>query len=682
MKKLMILLTIAALACMTFTALADGDGIAFDTSVSAISEGETLQTVLTREGAAAEGEVTYTSSNPKMATVDESGLVTAVLKGKVVITATVKTEKTSYKAQLKLDIIRPVTTVKVSEAKLEIHAADEEKIAQLLTRREDEEENALPILLLPMKKKITVTATVEPKDASNRNVTFTSSDEGVFTAAKGGLNGVAPGEGILTVASESNPEVNVRYRVLVVQPVTKIAVEASDPQVIVGGTATVSATVQPDNATIKSVQWSSGDEKILTIDASGLVTGIKRGNGRIIATANDGSNIRANFSLKVVQNPESITLSTKETTIDVGKVATVKATVEPTNTDDKKVSWASSDESIATVDKNGRIKGIAVGDCTVTCTSQALDSVSESLTVHIQQPVKKLSFRDKNAYAYVKEETKLKWTIEPKDATNKKLEFKSAKESIATVDENGIVTGVSSGKVKITATTTDGSKRSASIIVEVGKHVTGVEMIRNHAYIDVGEVATAGANIEPNDALNHNMSWESSDTGIVKTEGNTNHKMKLTGVAKGEATIYGTTEDGGFETSLMVTVGDYDHGLSFDGFDFEKSGRVWLNVTNKLKKLNITQITATLELWDCSGEEIVPAVINTKNGSNKVEMIWSGTLTHGKRTGKDGWRMVNYMKPDCGMYNTRGQITITSYQIDNDWIKCIRKKNQPFRYWD
>ena len=76
MKKLIILLTIAALVCLTFTAMAAGDGIAFDTSVNAINEGETLQTALTREGAAAEGDVTYTSSNPKMATVDENGLVT------------------------------------------------------------------------------------------------------------------------------------------------------------------------------------------------------------------------------------------------------------------------------------------------------------------------------------------------------------------------------------------------------------------------------------------------------------------------------------------------------------------------------------------------------------------------------------------------------------------------------
>ena len=67
MKKLIILLTIAALVCVTFTAMAAGDGIAFDRTEAAINEGETLQTALTREGAAEGGELTYMSSDQKVA---------------------------------------------------------------------------------------------------------------------------------------------------------------------------------------------------------------------------------------------------------------------------------------------------------------------------------------------------------------------------------------------------------------------------------------------------------------------------------------------------------------------------------------------------------------------------------------------------------------------------------------
>ena len=338
MKRLLVLLAIAALVLVTCTAMADGDGIAFDTSVSAINEGETLQTVLTREGEAASGELTYTSSDPKMATVDENGLVTAVKKGRVTITAAVKTEKKTFRATLKLDIIRPVASVTVNTDKLPVYAPTDGSVAPFLAARENAEENELPVLLLPVKKKIQLNAAVEPKDATNRNVVFSGSDDAVFTVAKkGSISGIAPGEGILTVASESNPDVLTKFRVLVVQPVTKLTVEASAPSVTVGQQITLTAVAAPENATMPNVTWSSGDERIATVDANGVVTGVKRGNGRIIATAVDGSNTRANYNVKVVQNPEAVTLAANEVTIDVGRNASVRATVEPNNADNKKL---------------------------------------------------------------------------------------------------------------------------------------------------------------------------------------------------------------------------------------------------------------------------------------------------------------------------------------------------------
>lgn len=680
MKKLMILLIIAALVCVTFTAMAAGDGIAFEKNAEAINEGETLQTVLTRMGEAESGEVTYTSSNPKMATVDENGLVTAVLKGRVVITAAVKGAKKTYKAQLKLTILRPATSVTVKTDKLPIFAATDEKVASLLTARENAEENELPVLLLPVKKRYQIRAESEPRDASDRKVVFSSSDEAVFAAAKNTVTGVAPGEGILTIASESNPDVTARYRVLVIQPVTKLAIEASAPQVVVGEQVTVTAKATPENATIQEVTWSSGDKRTAEVDESGTVTGIKRGRGRIIATATDGSNVRANLSLKVVQNPEKVTLASEEITVDLGRKVGCRATVEPRNTDNKKLIWTSSDESIASVDKSGRITGNSVGECTITCTCEALESVKASLTVHVQKPVKKLTFNDKNAYAYLGETTQLGWTIQPEDATNQGLTFKSARESIATVDENGLVTGVTSGKTTITAMTTDGSRRKASITVHTGRHVSGVEMSRKHAYIDKGESVTVSANIEPKDALNKNMSWESSDPGVARAGGSQN-KVKITGASYGNTVVTGTTEDGGYQAYIRVTVDDFDRGLSFRNYDYDRNGNTWLSVKNNTD-FTITQITAEMELWDCSGEELEPAVINRKTHSNKVDIVWNGRLAPGESTGKQKWKMVNFMTPSCGMDMTRGQITIYSYNIEGEWLKTIRKFNRPYKYWD
>ena len=676
MKRLLIPLLATIMVCLTLTAYAAGDGIAFDAGINTVVEGETLQTVLTREGDAASGELTFMSSDQKYATVDENGVVTGLKKGRVVITANVKTEKKNYKAQLKVTILRPVTSVTVNTAKLPVYAAADEKVAPYLSARDNAEENELPVLLLPVKKRIQLAVSAEPKDATNRNIQMTSSDEAVFTAIKGAVTGVGPGEGILTIASESNPDITTRFRVLVVQPVTKLIIESSAPTVTVGEQVTVTAVASPDNATVKQVTWSSGDERIIKVDENGTVTGVKRGNGRIIATAADGSNIRANFNIKVVQNPESITLSAPEMTIDVGKTQAVRATVEPKDADNKKVVWTSSDENVATVSKDGRIKAITVGECTVTCTSEALGTVQASLTVHVQQPVKKIAFTAKKDYAFVGETTQLSWTVEPANATNQVLSFKSSKESILTVDENGLVTGVSSGKANVDAVTTDGSKRKARIQVQVGKHVSGVEMRRRHAYLDLGETATAGAVIEPKDAIDKRMTWESSDESIVTANGDTNEKMKLKGKNYGNAVVTGTTVDGGFQTSIPVTVGNYDKGIQFRELNYDKNAYFWLQVRNNTD-VTITSIYATVEMYDASESGKPELAINTKNGSNKVDLIWNGTLHPGETTGKSNWKLANFRLDSPHISDTCGTVTIYKYIIDHDWEKYIRKSTKP-----
>jgi uncharacterized protein YjdB len=358
-------------------------------------------------------------------------------------------------------------------------------------------------------------------------------------------------------------------------------------------------------------------------------------------------------------------------TVDVGRNQVTKYTVAPVDADNKRVIWSSSDESIAKVGKDGRITGVAPGECVVTCRAEALESVSAELKVHVQQPVKSIAFTEKSAAAYAGETTQLSWITEPANATNPGVTFQSSNPKVAVVDENGVVTGVSRGNASITATTVDGSRRKAQIQVRVGEHVTGVQMVREHAYIDLNETATAGATIYPKDATNKNMTWVSSDESVVTANGKTNSKMKLKGVGYGEATVTGTTEDGGFQTSLRVTVGDFDRSLTFRSFDYDKNGNFWLSVRND-SAFTITRIVASLEVFD--GREGV--AVNTKDGSNKVDIVWSGALQPGETTGTRHWKMVNYSAPSPGIKKTSGTITLYQFQIDNDWIKTIRERHR------
>ncbi len=677
MKRILIPLLIAVLLCLALAAAAEGDVLAFDPGEIQVNVGDTLQATLIREGDAAGGEVVFASSNKETASVDQTGLVTALKKGKVTITATVKGTKKTYKAQMKLTIVKPVSEIVVNTDKLSVFSAEDEKVAPYLSKQDNEEENNLPVIVLPVKKRIQLTISAEPKDASNRKVTLTSGNPDLFTAKDNTITGIAPGDSVLVISSQSNPEITASFRVLVVQPVTKLTVESSAPFVTVGGQAAVTAKATPDNATIQQVTWSSGSEKLLSVDpATGMVTGLKRGNGRIIATATDGSNVRANYNLKVVQNPENITLGKTDLVIDIGKTASVKATVEPKDTDNKKLIWFSSDESIATVDKTGRIKAVGLGECTISCACEAKEDVTASVNVLVQQPVKKVAFNEKSTYCYVGETAQLAWTITPDNATNPTLEFKSTNSKILTVDEKGLVTGIKKGKANVQAVTTDGSKRKASIQVRVGEHVSAVHMRRKHAYIDVGETATAGAVIEPKDAINRNMSWFSSDENIVTANGKTNEKMKLKGIRRGDATVTGITEDGGFDTSIKVTVGDYDHGISFRKLSYDKNAYFWLEVRNETD-LTITSITAEVEMFDASQSGSPALPINKKNGKNKVNLVWNGKLRPGETTGKKNWKMQNFELKSLSVSDTKGTVTLCSYQIDNDWIKTIRQSHRP-----
>lgn len=165
----------------------------------------------------------------------------------------------------------------------------------------------------------------------------------------------------------------------------------------------------------------------------------------------------------------NITLSADSITINVGKTVNVKATLEPKNATAKKLTWSSSDESIATV-SNGKIKGVTVGEATITAAATDESGITATIKVSVQQPVKKIVLTEKTSNMAIGVTHKLSATVEPANATNPGLEWSSSNEKVATVDENGVVTAISKGSAKITAKAADGSKIKAVTTVKVKKY--------------------------------------------------------------------------------------------------------------------------------------------------------------------------------------------------------------------
>ena len=679
MRKVLIALLIAMLLCCSLPALAAGNTLMFDKSINVVFEGETLQTVLNREGDAAEGEVTYESLNTRIATVDGNGVVTGVAKGRTTINAVLKTEKKTYKTQLSLTVARKATSVEVETSRLPLYDAADEKLAGVLAARENAEENALPVLTIPVKKSYNLQISVLPRDATNRRVTLTSGNEEVLRVRGTSMTGLQPGEAVLTVANELSPEVRTRFRVLVVQPVTRIAVTAPAQSVAVGGQMQRPAEVQPADAPLPQITWTSMNEEVATVDANGVVTGLKRGNVRLVAAAGDGSATRANLNLKVTQSAQEITLDHPELTVNVGRSAMLWATVLPKDTNDKSVVWSSSDETIAKVSNQGRVTAVSVGECEIICASREAGQVTARAVVHVQQPVTKVTL-DKAPDIYTGETAQLTWSVEPAEATNQAVEFSSSRPDIVTVSAEGVITGVKQGEAYITMNSTDGTNRRSRIRVKILQHVEGVSMKRKTAYVDVRESSSTVAVLSPENASNKNMTWESADPDIATVKGDKT-RVWITGRSKGETVVTGTTEDGGFQTSIAVKIGDWDHALELRNFNWDPKGNFSVEVRN-LSELHITRVTCEIYFYDAmaDSETAQPLAVNTKDGSNMVKAVWKKSLDYKEKTGKAAWQMINYKAP-ADMSTTRGIVRILSYEIDNDWIKTIREKNRPEAEW-
>lgn len=243
----------------------------------------------------------------------------------------------------------------------------------------------------------------------------------------------------------------------------------------VGKTTTLKTVVSPDNATNKTLEWSSSNNKVATV-ANGVVKGVKAGKATITVKTTDGSNLSATCTVTVKQPVTSVSL-TKKATVYTGKKLTLKAKVNPSNASNKGVSWKTSNAKVAKVSSKGIVTGVKAGTAKITATAKDGSKKSATCTVTVRQSVSKVTL-SKNTVKLAKkgDSYKVKVTVAPKNAYNKSVAVKSAntklvKVSASTVKSNKTVkiTAVKKGTTKVTFTAKDGSKKSATCKVTVKK---------------------------------------------------------------------------------------------------------------------------------------------------------------------------------------------------------------------
>ncbi len=401
-------------------------------------------------------------------------------------------------------------------------------------------------------------ATVNPSNAENKDVNWSSDNGTVASVDNTGLVR-ARNEGttnitVTTVDGSKTATCKVKVETKK-YPVKEIKINKSTAEVAVGETITLIATVLPSNATDKSVEWSSNNPNVAKVE-NGKVTGIKAGKTTITVSSVENKDIEATCDVTVVADNVSVTgVELDKTSLDMkeGDEVTLTATVKPDDATNKNVSWSSSKTSVATV-ANGKVVAKAAGTSVITVTTED-GGYTATCTVTVEP--NKISVTgvelDRTSLDMTEgDEVTLKATVKPEDATDKSVRWSSNNTTVATV-KDGLITAYKAGTATITVYSVENEDIKATCKVTVKARtysVTGVTLDETSKEMNVGETFTLKAKIEPSNATNQNVTWNSLDATVATVDKN----GKVTARKAGFTVITVTSEDGGHSATCEITV--------------------------------------------------------------------------------------------------------------------------------
>lgn len=277
-----------------------------------------------------------------------------------VVIATANDEDAVESNECKITVLQkqiPVTAINVSVSSVEVTAGMDEATIEISYEPSNTTQKDFVLI------------------AGSTNFSYVDNEDGTIT-----ITGNQGGTGTLTIKSVSNPSVMQAVEVKVTELVKNITVSGK-ATLNVGNTTQMTANVGESTATNKTVTWSSTDESIATVSATGLVTAKSAGMVQIVATSTDGSNISGYTYVTINTIPvEKITVS--GVTLEIGQSGQIKATVYPSNATYKDLIFEVADNSIISVDGSGFITTYEIGSTEVTV-SAPNDNVSQKIVVEV-----------------------------------------------------------------------------------------------------------------------------------------------------------------------------------------------------------------------------------------------------------------------------------------------------------
>ncbi len=427
------------------------------------------------------GKITWKSRNASVATVDKTGKVTAKKSGTAVICATLTSDGAPT--------VEAECLVTVQAKKLTL----------------------VPNMVIYVGCSVDLKFTVEPQ----ADIIWKSTNPNIATVQDGTVTGCRAG----TVQIRATA--NGITRTCTVE-VKNPALKLSSKNLTVRIGQEISLKANPTSAA--DVKWTVDKPEIASVDADGTVTGLKKGKAKVTASAIVGGRKISAVCTVTVKKPD-LSISRKNLTVYQGDTGVIKATPQPQTT----VVWKSSNPRVATV-QNGIVTGVKSGKAKITATAHG---VSKSCQVTVKKPA--FNINKTTLSVYQGDVGRITATPKPLTAVN----WQSSDPSVATVDQNGTVTGKKNGTVKITATAHGISKTCK---VTVKKPTFAINKTSLKVY--QGYTGSITATPRPNATVR----WQSSNPSVATVDKN----GTVTGIKTGTATITATAH--GISKTCKVTV--------------------------------------------------------------------------------------------------------------------------------
>lgn len=320
---------------------------------------------------------------------------------------------------------------------------------------------------------VKLNVTVLPENATNKDIAWTSSDESIVSVSEDGLiKGIKEGSAVITAESVSSPDKKAEINITVIKNISANSINLNKDSITLAlsgeNSFALVATVTPEDATNKTIVWTSSDESVATVSNDGVVNAVAIGDATISATI-EGTNLSASCNVSVINESVPLTGIYGRDFLDIWFEDEEKLTFTPIpeNATNPDLYWYSEDDSIVTIDSDGLIKGLKEGKANIIVKSRTYEDISKTVEITVEYlPLEAISIEESEVSLSIGEEKTLNVTYSPDEVgINRTIRWESSDESIATVDQNGVVKGIKGGSVTITAYGANNTSASCTVTV-------------------------------------------------------------------------------------------------------------------------------------------------------------------------------------------------------------------------